>query len=189
LSATYTGGGGTASGAAGSGSGGINIHGGGGGGGLGGNANAGGNRNYMGGHGGAPIILNSGWAINSSGTRPYVCGGGGGGGRETPINTSGASTGGAGGYTYLDDGTIQYNIYSGSQHPETLWGAGFFTARGGPNRQQSDTIRYYYGDSPIYYGFGGCGGAAGTTLDNGTGLDTARSGGFGGNALIIARYL
>ena len=187
--ATYTGGGGTTSGAAGTGNNGTNVWGGGGGGGLGGGANVGGNRNYMGGHGGAPIILDSGWATNSSGKRPYVCGGGGGGGRATPASTSGAATGGAGGYSYLDDGTIQYNSYSGSQHAATS--ASVYSSRGGPNRQDPGTDIFYYGDSAKSdaFGFGGCGGAAGTTLDDGTGLLTARSGGYAGSALILARYL
>ena len=187
---TYTGGGGTTSGAAGSGNSGTNIWGGGGGGGLGGGANVGG-RNYMGGHGGQGIQLADGWATNSSGKRPYVCGGGAGGGRATPASTTGAAAGGAGGYSYLDNGTIQYNAYSGSQHPARLEVPSSYSARGGPNRDDNDTVIYMYGDAGYYqfYGFGGCGGAAGTILDTGNGEVTYRSGGYGSDPLIIARYI
>ena len=184
---TYTGGGGTTSGAAGSGTNGTNIWGGGGGGGLGGGANVGGNRFQMGGHGGAPIQLDPGWATNSAGKRPHVCGGGAGGGRQTPASTTGAAAGGAGGYSYLDNGTIQYNSYVvGAQHPQTN---SPYPSRGGPNRPDFDTVIYYYGDAGQFYGFGGCGGAAGTTLDTGSGAVTYRAGGYGSDPLIIAKYI
>jgi hypothetical protein len=192
--ATFTGGGGTTSGAPGTGTAGTNTWGGGGGGGLGGSALAGGNRNYMGGHGGAPIILDSGW-VNSYGRRIHVCGGGAGGGKPT-ISASGASTGGAGGYTYSDDGNIQHNSYAFNEHPETIArlrdGFGlYYPSRGGPNRIAGDTTKYYYGDPGDFstYGFGGCGGAAGTTLDPGDGSTTYRAGGYGSPPLIIAKYL
>ena len=188
--ATFTGGGGTTSGAAGSGTGGTNIWGGGGGGGLGGNANLAA-RNYMGGHGGQGIQLAAGWATNGDGKRPFVCGGGAGGGRYTPASTSGASTGGAGGYSYLDNGTIQHNAYSGSEHPARLEVPSSYYARGGPNRDDNDTLIYFYGDAGYseFYGFGGCGGASGTTLDTGSGAITYRSGGYGSFPLIIAKYI
>lgn len=174
-SASYTGGG--PSGKAGQNGTGGSVWGGGGGGGLGGNAIAG-TRSSNGGHGGPPIQLSSGWVVNSSGKRPFVCGGGAGGGRNDRTES--------GGYTYSDLGSIAFSSYPNSNYPTSVAPP----ARGG-RTQSGGSGDFYWGDNAWldYYGFGGCGGASGTTVDNGSGNDSRRSGGFGSNGLIIARWL
>ena len=171
----YSGGGGTTSG--GGGSGGTTQWGGGGGGGLGGNGGTDTSDGGNGGHGGAPLQMASAWVTDSSGTRPYFGGGGGGGGRNDASS---------GGYSYNEYGVSAYNSYPSAAYPNLSTYGNYFN-RGG--RQTYDGVTYYGGDEGgTLFGFGGCGGAVGTTLDTSTSTN-GRNGGGGGQGCIIVRWI